>query len=897
VTSYQLELSFVDVGGGTYKMLVRSDVGTDDVTFYVPGTAEFEEKLNNVGFFVSFSSGATVHRTRVGQLEEPVRAFGKWLSRAVFTPGVRHIYEKLTEEARQHDQSASIVVQVSDPVLQRPPWELMWDDSVGDYFSLRVPIMRTISVQRNKMSTPLQDPPLNVLVVTANPSDYDELAIDQEKERLEQSLAPLVERGLLKLSWLPGSSWRDLKVALQGDQRWHVLHFIGHGGFDDEKDEGYLALVQPEGTKSERVTAVELARLLESQTRLRLVVLNACNTGQAGADEAYAGTAATLVRNKVDSVVAMQYPVSDQAAAKFTEALYSEIVRSPVDQAVTRARVELAQLTRPTLEWATPVLYMRTPDSLLFDLPVDVPSAPGEPMPAEPAPVEVETPPEPASTEFLAQATDALTQQDHDGALNVMRQHQEAWPDNHAAVTDILVTLADAYRARNKLGRAQEVLELAVGAGEPTETLRQTLADVTNDHAQQLERVEKLVDEAEVWIEAEHWGQALSLLRQAHEADPDNDHVRTRLQLVERELDKARLVNKIAASREAGEWRTVFDLIETEPMVRGISEEELTELLAKEKLSVLGLTSEARAGLLRQGSLPAEEELVLRHRTSVRRVGFSPEGTKLMTCAEDGYTRAWWTSDGDSIQQYPFGRFGRGYRNRRATFDLSTAWITTVTTETDLDVYHVFTGKHLRRVELSVASAGISAGPAGLVATAAGWGVEIWDIEAGVRRYAGYRQPGRVTGLCFAGPERELLLTVSDDLRLCVWSVPDEELLLKRELPHAAGTVVADLDGRCVAVRTVDGRVVYWPVIETDREGRLLGMTAKAVAVDVSQDGRLVLAACVDRTVSIFDVRDGVRLKTLTMPARVNDVGFAPDGWSFAIACEDGLVRVYRLSR
>jgi WD40 repeat protein len=770
----------------------------------------------------------------------------------------------------------------------------MWDEKKGDYFSLRVPIMRTISVSRNR-GVPVREAPLNVLVVTANPSDYEELAVVQEKERLERSLAPLVERGLLTLAWLPGGTWKDLRAALLDDKRWHVLHFIGHGGFDDEKDEGYIALVRPESTESELVTATDLARLLESQTRLRLVVLNACNTGQAGVDEAYAGTAATLVRNNVDSVVAMQYPVSDIAAAKFTEALYTEILRSPVDLAVTRARVELAQLTkdRKTLEWATPVLYMRTPDSLLFDLPdVVVPSPVREPAPV--LQVDEDRQPETDPSEFLAEATDALTEGDHDDAFDILRRHQDEWPDNREVVLDLLEALAAAYQTQGKLSRAKSVLELAVRTDPQNLMRRVNLSAVTKQYERDLWQAGELRGAADRSMTSGQWEFARTLLEHARSLEPDSAEIRSDLVRAEHELDKSWLLDEIKAARLQHKWRRVFDLLEQEPAARGISEEELAAILEKLGTSVDRLTAQARVGLLRQSDLPAEEKLVLAHRKPVWGLVFSPTGTKIATCDIAGVARTWWTSDGSLIRRHPSRRFAYGIR--QAALDLGAPWLTMATGHSELVTWNVLTGERMLHVaELDATPAGISAGPSGLVAAAVGQHVEIWDVEAGLCRYRGYRHTGPLTGLCFAGPDRELLVTTTQS-HLRVWSVPDDELLVERTLPEVTITLATDRDGRCVVVLTSDGRIFYWPVVEMMDE-RPLTRDARAVAVDVSQDGELLIAAFADRTVSIVDVQDGMVLKTLTAVADVHDVEFAPDGWSFAIACADGLVRVYRLRR
>jgi hypothetical protein len=112
----------------------------------------------------------------------------------------------------------------------------------------------------------------------------------------------------------------------------------------------------------------------------RLVVLNSCQTG-AGADaDVFSSTAATLVRT-APAVVAMQFAVTDNAAAVFSRAFYQALIHHRgVDEAVRAGRIALTGWNPDTLEWVTPVLYLRSQDSRLFDFtdPAATSADPGE---------------------------------------------------------------------------------------------------------------------------------------------------------------------------------------------------------------------------------------------------------------------------------------------------------------------------------------------------------------------------------------------------------------------------------------------------------------------------------------------------------------------------------------
>ena len=102
----------------------------------------------------------------------------------------------------------------------------------------------------------------------------------------------------------------------------------------------------------------------------RLVVLNSCSGAAAGVSDLFSGTAAALVRGGVSAVAAMQYEISDPAAVAFARGFYAAIARGRgVDDAVSSGRVAILGTSDRTLEWVTPVLYLRGHDTRLFTLP------------------------------------------------------------------------------------------------------------------------------------------------------------------------------------------------------------------------------------------------------------------------------------------------------------------------------------------------------------------------------------------------------------------------------------------------------------------------------------------------------------------------------------------------
>jgi formylglycine-generating enzyme required for sulfatase activity len=65
----------------------------------------------------------------------------------------------------------------------------------------------------------------------------------------------------------------------------------------------------------------------------------------------------------------MQYPITDRAALTLSREFYRSLVSGdPLDTAISQARKAVYGLT-DSLEWATPVLFSRSPDNRLIELP------------------------------------------------------------------------------------------------------------------------------------------------------------------------------------------------------------------------------------------------------------------------------------------------------------------------------------------------------------------------------------------------------------------------------------------------------------------------------------------------------------------------------------------------
>ena len=303
------------------------------------------------------------------ETERPVRDIGQQLFTALLGTGeVAGRYRAAGAVAAERGQRLRVVLRIDAPELAALPWEAMYDQAAGGYVCRHDQLVRHAGVA--SVPAPMQvQLPLRILGVISSPTGLPLLDAAKEQEQLAQALARPISQGLIELHWAPAATWADLQSMLF-EGPWHVMHFIGHGGFDPVQDEGFLSLVAENG-RVHNVTAHRLVDLMRQATPMpRLAVLNSCAGAQVGISDLFSGTAAALVRGGLTAVAAMQYEISDQAAIAFARGFYTAIAYGRgVDQAISSGRVAILGTGDHTLEWLTPVMYLRGQKARLFDIP------------------------------------------------------------------------------------------------------------------------------------------------------------------------------------------------------------------------------------------------------------------------------------------------------------------------------------------------------------------------------------------------------------------------------------------------------------------------------------------------------------------------------------------------
>lgn len=362
------ELRIAPGSGRQYAVsLVKSPAGVATGTLQFPyDTIALEHQLRGLELAVLKSSTLRRDILTASPETDSVSDFGRQLFGALFADQILTAFRRSQDRAQSERKGLRVRLRVDAADLAALPWEFLYDPSEGDYvcLSAATPVVRYFEFDRPPEAVTVQRP-LSVLGVIASPSDRPTLDVGRERERIEQATARLQASGDVRIEWLGGSTWRDLQRAMRRGP-YHVLHFVGHGGFDAASGEGVIALTDDNG-RSALLGATEVGRLLADHHALRLVVLNACLGARGSGDDVFSSTSAVLVRRGVPAVVAMQYEISDLAAIEFSRSFYDALAEGlPIDAAVAEARKAVSVSSRSSVEWATPVLHMSAPDGMLF---------------------------------------------------------------------------------------------------------------------------------------------------------------------------------------------------------------------------------------------------------------------------------------------------------------------------------------------------------------------------------------------------------------------------------------------------------------------------------------------------------------------------------------------------
>ncbi len=298
--------------------------------------------------------------------QDSLQLFGARLFHIVFGGQVRHLFDLSLSQARSQEKGLRVLLRLAEvPQLASLPWEYLYDARQARFVALsrQSVLTRYLALSERNRSVVTQSP-LRILVALASPFDQPPLQVDEEWQGLQSGLSRLVKEGIIEVERLEQATIECLQQQLR-QKPYHIFHFVGHGGFDERGQAGFLHF-ETKNRRSNTISARDLGQLLYDHSSLRLVFLNACQGGRGSVKHSFTSVASVLMQQGIPAVIGMQFEMTDKAAIVFAAEFYRAIADEyPLEVALTEAR-RAVYYQANQIEWGTAVLHMRAPDGHLF---------------------------------------------------------------------------------------------------------------------------------------------------------------------------------------------------------------------------------------------------------------------------------------------------------------------------------------------------------------------------------------------------------------------------------------------------------------------------------------------------------------------------------------------------
>lgn len=298
---------------------------------------------------------ATTNKRRIGRRgRTAVEAYGTELFNALLPEPARSRYREARAVALQTDSRLRLLLDLDDRSGDLP-WEYLFDAERSSFLAMSqdTSVVRVVNDGHQTRATEPIDQ-LRLLIMVASPRGLAPLHSAEETRRISEGLA---ESGAaVVVREVQGDTLDDLRRTLTEFEP-HIFHFVGHGHWDDELDDGAVAFADDQGGR-QAVSGRDLGVIL-NRPDLRLVLFNSCDAARTSKRDRFAGVAGSLVAQGVPAAIGMQYPIEDRSASAFgSEFLAALVGTQSIDDALTEARTAI-YTSRSVVEWGTPVLTSR----------------------------------------------------------------------------------------------------------------------------------------------------------------------------------------------------------------------------------------------------------------------------------------------------------------------------------------------------------------------------------------------------------------------------------------------------------------------------------------------------------------------------------------------------------
>ena len=286
-----------------------------------------------------------------GLLSVYIKDIGLQLSTLFFTP---QITEFIVHALNSHPK-IRFVLDIRIPDLLSLPWECLY---IAD-LKLPVALVSKHSLVRhfpatNRMLSQVWGSKIKILAVFSSPVDVGQLMLEEEEKVLKEVFAGV---GRVDLRTRSHITLDDFSSEMRTFNP-QIIHFSGHGVVNKETGQGALIFENEQG-EAKWVHASQFSALCRDQN-VSLVVLNACDTGTAVANDAVTSVAGALIDTGIPATVATTRAIYDIQSIMFVREFYRAIVDGyPIESAMAEAR---KRVNSEDWDWSAFALFVSTLD-------------------------------------------------------------------------------------------------------------------------------------------------------------------------------------------------------------------------------------------------------------------------------------------------------------------------------------------------------------------------------------------------------------------------------------------------------------------------------------------------------------------------------------------------------
>ncbi|KAE9404100.1 WD40 repeat-like protein [Gymnopus androsaceus JB14] len=289
-------------------------------------------------------------------------------------------------------------------------------------------------------------------------------------------------------------------------------------------------------------------------------------------------------------------------------------------------------------------------------------------------------------------------------------------------------------------------------------------------------------------------------------------------------------------------------------------------------------------------------EVILRFPARILSVGFSPDGTKIVSSSTDKVVCTWNTATGQEIHRLE----GLSHWVRSVAFSPDGKQLVTGSDDKTVCIWNPATGQKIQKFEGHTDEVDcVAFSPDGekIVSGSNDKTACIWNVATGeqVQQLKGHSH--WVHCVAFSPSGRQV--SCSDNETIYIWNVDTGRMIRKLSTTHSGSiySVAFSLDGEKLVSGSDDNIVYLWNAVTGQKIHRLEGHSGSVRSVAFSPDSKKIVSGSIDGTVYIWNVVTGKHTQKLEGHSGwVSTVAFAPDGKQVVSGSDDKTVRIWNIA-